>query len=283
MKRIITPVDFTSASIDVVKYASLMALELNAKLTLFHVIDIYQFNSLIQEPELITPVFPLEDLAQMEMAVSKKMDQLVNELTQLNANLSIDYKVASGSFINELINETHVDETVLVIVPSSNHSDLLANTKINLRELYYESACPVIIIPPQTIYTSVQSVLFITSLTKSDIRIVDNVFQLFKQFNFNLKVWYSVAHQPEFEDEIKFLGFQQLLKQEQVSHNFIFRLINHENLAKSINQETENEILSLVVIHKENKNYFKSILDYNSTHKLAKHLHVPVMLYGDKA
>ena len=282
MKRILVPVDFTPSSINAVKYATEMATALNMKVTLLHVLELYQYTAWVQETEIITPVFPINDIPKMEEVAIEKLSLLVEEQKKTNDDLSIDYVLLKGSFVFELIAQTAQNDTEFIVLSSFNNHDFLGNTKSNMRVLYYESTCPIVIVPQNSHYVPIKNVLYATSLNSNDLSVLQDLTETLAPFSPNIKIVHILSHKPEFDDQLKFLGFQKLIENVLKYKKLKYNLIINKEIENAIKMNTEQDQDDLVVLIKENKRLLQSIFEHSHTQKLTRILQVPIILYSER-
>jgi hypothetical protein len=282
MKRILVPIDFSLSSQNAAKYAANMAIELNMKVTLFHVIELYQYTAWVQETEIITPMFPLNDIPKMELIAQNNLTQLEQELKQINPNLIVEKLLIKGTYIYELIPQTAIDETEFIVVSSFNNHDFLDNTKSNMRVLYYESACPIIIVPQNATYKSINNLLYVTSFQPYDINILQHIAKTLHPTLPETAILQVINHKPDYEDTLKLLGFQKLVENTFSNILFKFEMIRNKEIENTIKEIAEKNNNDLVVLIKENKHLLQSMFESVHSLKLSQMLHIPLLLFSER-
>lgn len=282
MKRILVPIDFSTSSQNAAKYAANMAVDLNMKVTLFHVIELYQYTAWVQETEIITPTFPLNDIPKMELIAQNNLTQIEQELKQINKDLIVEKLLIKGTYIYELIPQTAIDETEFIVVSSFNNHDFLDNTKSNMRILYYESACPIIIVPQNAKYQSINNLLYVASFQPYDIEILEHISKTLQPTLPETKILQIINHKPDYEDKLKLLGFQKLVENTFSNQSFKFDMIRNKDIENTIKEFAEKNKNDLVVLIKENKHLLQSMFEYVHSLKLSQMLHIPLLLFSER-
>jgi nucleotide-binding universal stress UspA family protein len=143
MKTILTPIDSSAISSDVVKTAGELASALNARVALITIVQPPVFTA------EYTPV--LENIAEMvaigERAATNLLDKVRNELTA--RGVTVDTAQFSGSPIVHITEQAEKLNADFIVMGSHGHTaiyDLLVGSTTH--GVLKRAKCPVVIVPP---------------------------------------------------------------------------------------------------------------------------------------
>jgi hypothetical protein len=282
MKRILVPTDFAQPSEGAANYALALASKLGMKVTLLHVLEIYQYTTWVQETEIITPVFPFEDLGKLEEIARQNLDRMILELKSHWPGVYIDYKLIKGQFLFDLVAETASADSAFVVVSSTNGRDFIEKTKKNFSVLFYESACPLIIIPDKVAYRPINKIMYATALHENDLLVLQQIINLFKDYSPEIRMLHIDQRKPNFEEMLKFLGFQKLINDEIGYSKINFETIRSRDVEKRIKEQSDKEQADMLVMVKENKSLLQTLFETSHSLKISKIMDVPIILYSEK-
>jgi len=282
MKQILVPVDFTPSSLNAVNYATAMATTHNMRITLFHVLELYQYAAWVQETEIITPVFPLDDIIKTETLALKNLQQIITDIKQTNNALQIDYLLLKGSYIDELITQSSLPDTALLVLSTFNNHDFLDNTKTSMREMFYESACPIILVPQHFTYTLPQHLLYVTNYHQYDIPLIKSILNSLSPLQITIKILSVLSQKPDFESNLKQLGFQKLLETHFPTNLFTFETIRNKEIDNAIKDNIIHDKEDIVILVKENKSILQLIFEHVHISKLSTIINKPIMFFSER-
>lgn len=136
--RVLVPVDFTGASVKTAGVAKSLADVLEARITLFHVIDIPTVPAEYGEP-------PVADLAQIETRVRVELHKLGRSVGLGEEDFDVAAEV--GSAPAGIVDYAALNESDLIVMParSGRPTGLLGGTT---NRVVRRATCPVLTLPP---------------------------------------------------------------------------------------------------------------------------------------
>lgn len=206
MKKILVPIDFS----DVSKYAADFAVDLaersGAEIVFLHSIHFNYFNDFphatgLNLQQMITDV---------QTAVEDHMKEFVGEL-KTDAKVSTEI---SGLHLLEAVKDTIKEQNIgLVIVGtkgSSGWAELLVGSQTE--KIVRWANCPVISVPAETSFDSIQKILVPIDLTEIQDEFLDKLVKLQKLFSAKMEfLWVKTPHNIE-NTEMVTEEFNELLK-----------------------------------------------------------------------
>jgi nucleotide-binding universal stress UspA family protein len=283
MKRLLIPTDFSDISKNSIKYGFQLAAKLNLNIQLVHVLELYKFAVGTSESELISTILPAENIVEMESLAMGSFKKMLEGLQgSLPSEVNYDFKVVSGHLVNEMVVESALDETELMILAVAGNQDLITRfTHNTISAIIKDAACPVLVIPSGYSFQPVVKVILATDFNKADLEMFSRFIQLFTQFNPHVEVLHISPKAIDFKTELKFAGFKQLIAEKNTYPNVSFKIINHKNVVQGTIETLKADNADMLLILKEHDNFFKSLFESNKTNKIAHFLKVPMISYHE--
>ncbi len=283
MKRLLIPTDFSDISKNSIIYGFNLAHNLGLNVSLMHILELYKFAAGVSETELISTILPVENIKEMEASATESFKKIMEDLnSKFPSDVAYDIKVVSGQLANELMIESSVPDTNLMIVAVAGSQDLISRfTNSTISSLIEDSACPVMIIPSGFSYQTIKKVVLATDFRKADIEVLEKFIHLFGKFNPEIKVLHISSKANDFKTELKFAGFKQLVTEKIDYQNITFQLSSHKNVVQSITESLKNENADLLLMLKEHESFFKSLFETSKTEKITHYIKIPMISFHE--
>ncbi len=283
MKRLLIPTDFTDISKNSIIYGFQIASKFHLKVHLVHVLELYKFAAGISETELISTILPVDNIQEMEATAKDSFERILNEIkSNLPAEVPYEIKVVSGHLINELIIESAVEDTELMILAVSVNQDLVTRfNQSTISAIIDDAACPVLIIPSGYSYKPVEKVLLATDFNKADLEILKRFLLLYRPLNPKISVLHVATKPGDFKTELKFAGFKQLIREKIIYDNIEFKLLFNKNVVKGILETLNSESFDVLLMLKEHESFFKSLFETGKTEKITHFLKIPMISFHE--
>jgi nucleotide-binding universal stress UspA family protein len=181
MKKILIPTDFSEISKNSIIYGFHLAAQLGMKIELVHVLELYKFAAGTSEAELISTILPADNILEMEASAMESFKKMHAEIVgQLPAGVPYTTKVTSGHLVNEMIVESAIEDTELIILAVSGSQDLVTRfTNSTISSIIEEAACPVMVIPSGYTFKTPHMVIHATDFHKSDLDLLNRFVSIF--------------------------------------------------------------------------------------------------------
>ena len=284
MKRILIPTDFSDISKNSIVYGFKLAEKLSMQVHLIHILELYKFAAGTSETELISTILPVENIKEMEASAAESFKKIMDDLKpHLSPAVPFETKVISGHLVNELMVETAIEDTALMIVAVASSQDLISRfTNSTISAIVEDSACPVMIIPSGFTFTNIQKVILATDFNKADLEILKQFTELFESFDPEIKVLHiSAKTNNDFKTELKFAGFKQMVLEKIKYPKMSFMLANNKNIVQGITESLKNENADLLLMLKEHEGFFKSLFETSKTEKITHYIKIPMISFHE--
>jgi nucleotide-binding universal stress UspA family protein len=271
MKKLLVPTDFSDTSKNAAKFAAQMAADVqNAKLVLIHVSDKITGGS---DGSPLT-----EDDDDRRIILTQALGQLKDELLAV-ANVPIEFVMEKGTSLVETLSRyvrhQGIDLVIMGITGATRLEQIFMGS--NTLEMAKESACPVLIIPPDAKYRKIKNVVLASDFKDVDTTIpvapLKTTLDLFKPALHIVNV--DSEHYVELTDEYK----AERAKLETMLKNYApeFYFIRQYDFFDAISQFAEDKNIDLIVIVPRERSFLSGLFKTSHTKKLAYHSHIPIV------
>jgi nucleotide-binding universal stress UspA family protein len=272
MKTLVTPTDFSPASINAVNYAADMALAIGADI---HLVHMYQLPLSVTE----TPL-PLQSIDEIKDGAEQRLQTLREDLLHITSpKLNITSEARFGLVVDELEELCSALNPFAVIMGTTGNSAIerivFGNTTIAAAK---KLTCPVICVPKGTEYgKGIRKIGLATDLENVEETIPFEVISNFvKEFNAELHILNVETHRHE-EPVAEALEQTVVLGTAIRELNPQFHFINNDDVEDGIEEFSEKNNLDLVIIVPRKHSFTDKLFSKSSTKQLIRESHIPVM------
>ncbi|MEM9886065.1 MAG: universal stress protein [Bacteroidota bacterium] len=267
MKKILVPVDFSKNSIYAYHYAQRVAQEVGGEITLVH------FAHIFVDPNIPTTgnVEYIVEEAQRRLNTFAKDHQLSFDKGK---SAKLEAKAIVGFAAPEIVRITEEGDVDLVVMGTKGSSSidrrLFGSVSIKVAQ---EARCPVILVPPNSVYNGFKEVLFTSSKAAIDEFSELTIKQLKESFDtFSHFVHIAPDKQSEFHfDRVQLHDLDDKSQFKQVQ-------ISCPSILEGINEYIERHDIDLAVVTTKHRNIFEDLFHKSMTKQLAMNLRVPLMV-----
>jgi nucleotide-binding universal stress UspA family protein len=271
MKKILVPTDFSDTSKNAALFAAQMVADLqDAKIILIHVSDKITGGS---DGSPLT-----EDDDDRRIILTQALSQLSDELLAV-VKVPIEFVMEKGTSLVETLTRyvryQAIDLVVMGITGATRLEQIFMGS--NTLEMAKESACPVLIVPPDAKYRKIKNVVLASDFKDVDTTIplapVKATLDLFKPALHVVNV--DSEHYVELTDEYK----AERKKLETMLKDYApeFYFIRQYDFFDAISQFADDKNIDLIVIVPRERSFLSGLFKTSHTKKLAYHSHVPIV------
>ena len=271
MKKILVPTDFSDTSKNAALFAAQMVADLqDAKIVLIHVSDKITGGS------DGTPL--TEDDDDRRIILTQALSQLSEELLAVS-KVPIEFVMEKGTSLVETLTRyvryQAIDLVIMGITGATRLEQIFMGS--NTLEMAKESACPVLIVPPDAKYRKIKNVVLASDFKEVDTTIplapLKATLDLFKPSLHVVNV--DSEHYVELTDEYK----AERKKLETMLKDYApeFYFIRQYDFFDAISQFADDKNIDLIVIVPRERSFLSGLFKTSHTKKLAYHSHIPIV------
>lgn len=265
IKHILVPTDFSGFSNHAFQFACNMAVQSEAKITLFHVV----------EPPYNFAVAVEGMLELMEKNAYKRMKMIA---ASCEAEIDIKTEVRHGRTSREILNFVETSEADIVVMGSRGQSGLSRAVLGSVSAaIAHELPVPLFVIPEETTNAEVSSLLFATNFREND----PSNFLLTSSLADLIDASVSVIHVSQamdFETRIRHLGFTEVLRKETGNKSLKIELIENENLLLGLANYITEKPISGIVLNRYKKSVVQKLFGKDHTDEMLTYADLPLLI-----
>lgn len=286
MKSILIPIEFAENMENVVIYGANLARDLNLSLLLVHVIDIQVAGPDVPNVSTgygYTPQVTAEVLKEREEAAKAMLKKYVEKINSYVINPPPIYEeILHGTNTDQLVSRSDSDDVEMILLKEEDeHNALIGSAD---EKVASHARCPVWIIPSDTEYAPLKEIVYATDYKKEDIETLKKLSHIAARHDSHITSVHVIDDQ-EFDDRIKQSGFNEMVSEKVGYKGITIESIQNgsdqEGLVNQIDDFAHAHNANLIVILKENKNFFEKIFSKSATKKLIKKTNLPVLVFHD--
>jgi len=271
MKKVVCPVDFSSAANNAVEYAANLAQHFDAQLTLLHIAEdpggVIKGNS--------SPSTPAE---QMQLQ-SEKMDRYK---TMVEDDFSIDCLIKLCPFTptveNALGNEIENGNYDLVVMGTGG-TDELSHFFLGTHTsgLIRKTSAPLLIVPEGCMFQQLNEVVYASDYKTEDVEILEELVDLVKGFDSKITILHVSENNTDDSKQI-FSSFQDLYQDKLGDERLFFDRIVHKNVPQGIDEYVRGTDAKLLVLLTRRYSFFEKLFHESTSKNMSFVATYPVLI-----
>jgi len=269
ISKIICPTDFSINSSNSVRYGYELAKVLKAELVLFHCIE-SKYKDAFDD-----------SISREKEKALKELDSIADghRIRDKYGNVTISSIVSAGNPANEIIKTIKAGEGNLVVMATKGVSERYAPYSRITSDVIERTCCPVLEVPPGTIYEPIQKIVYTSELSGEDEKeVVDFVVELGESLHAHID-FLTIQDQEASSnaDDLISYGYNNFLMKSDTS-DVAFFVLEKKDIIKGINDFTERQEGDLIIISPGHEKLYDNFIEESSTHQLVNKTSFPVLV-----
>lgn len=262
-----------------ISYVGRMALDFSFKVHLIYVQEPYDYT--LGQPPSVSYSTSLEIQKQNAKEAESTLKSLISEIrNEIPGDIIIEYSTEiadKSAVINDYVAANKANMAILEAQEkisfwtfTSSYIDVINNVN-----------CPVWVIPHKAQYKPIRQIIYATDYKEEDVGTLRKLIGL----TFRLSPSITALHicdSVDFEERVRQTGFNEMVQEKTGYKNITVKCMTekeHQNTSHLINDYALEVEADLIVVLKENRNFFDRIFNPNSTKKVVKETELPVLVY----
>lgn len=276
IKKILCPLDFSTVSENALSYAFQLADIFDAEIHLMHVIE--PATEVVMEIPHTMPVIDKKSLdatrEQLKHFSEKVLTRVADKLKNTPVLFSEIEIGARGLTINHQAKEQSVDLIIMGTHDEENKSWWLSSVA---SEVLNSPSIPVLIIPEEAEFESVERISFASNLRRGDFMHLLKTIDFLKPLNPE----YRCIHVVENEKEKTEINMEELI--DAFSHqiedtNITFHQLEEDDITEGLEAFNLIYHVDLQVMVKAKRNFFQALFHRSQSKKMATYTHIPLLI-----
>ncbi len=282
MKKLAFLISEIDKSKELIRFAALLGKEINA---MVHVVY-------VQSPQLYgaqgykgaTGSVLLPEMVHFQKYFDEIKDKISGFCKEIEAELtgvsSIIFKSEIGdaaAIINEKVVNKEYD---MVMLQGQNEQGLGLQNSV-IMDVVRNVPCPVFIIPPEAKFKPMKKIIYATDYNEEDIDTLKSLLETTKYFDPEILALH-ISNDDKFEKKLKSQGFASMISEKTAYSKITVKMIadkDGKDAVEILVGEAENTKANLIVVLKENRNFFERLFQSSFTSELVKKSHMPIMIF----
>ncbi len=274
-------IDEIDKSKELIRFAALLGKDIKAKVHVLHIQypHVYGTHGYMGLGSEAPP--DAELLKKIADEVKKKVAVFVKDIEAGHSGIpSIEFMSDIGD-ASEIVKEK-VENGVydMVMLQGQAEQGFWTQNSV-IMDVVHNVPCPVYIIPPDTEYQPLKKIIYATDYNEEDIPTLKSLIALAKPFNPEILALH-ISNDDKFEKKMKSEGFSEILNEKTGSNNISVKMIADEEGTDAVENlvgEAEKAKANLIVVLKENRNFFERLFKSSFTADLIKKVQLPVLVF----
>lgn len=281
MKTILVLVKSQINSEKYIEYALKLAADINYNVQIFYV----------HNPDIIplaTPHLSGAAITQLHKEPEERMREAIRSLSTITDTLI--YKIAGQVIVEvtaaigdeiSLINEKVESGDVQMVMIESQGIRSFSLKESFAKEVIRKVNCPIWVIPENSVYNSIHSVIYATDYNEEDIPTLKKLIDL-TYFNSPKITAIHITDNVDFDLRIKNAGFQKMLESKVEYENIEVKALveNHgDDMVGLINTYAARTSANLIVVLKDNRRFLERLFYPSSSEMIIGEANRPVLVF----
>jgi nucleotide-binding universal stress UspA family protein len=279
MKELAFLIDEMTNSKELIRFAALFGKDINAKVHILYIqkpvgYETYGHVGMTTPPDSVL-------LQKVSDEIKVKIDGFIKEIEAEYAgifSIKFTYEIGDASVIlkEKVENKTYT----MVMIQGHTEQDTWLNDSVNM-SVVENVPCPVYIIPPNSKYQPLNKVVYATDYKEEDLTTLKSLLNLAKPLDPEI-IALHISNDDKFERKLKSEGFTKMLSEKQGFNKVSFKMIadkDGKNAVESLVSEAEKVKANLIVVLKENRNFFERLFKSSFTANLVKETQLPILVF----
>lgn len=271
LKKIIVPIDFSEPAMNALVYAHSLSKKMQALLQVVHV-----YRPIISQ-------IPEDPNASRDMTSKcrDKFDDLIDQMNQSWSSNSSDYVPIDSLFrigfaVDELkLLSDQSRENTLLIIGSSGDTGLLKKRFGSVTTgLATKLTRPLLIIPPESTYTNIKTVVYAAEKYETDIKMIPDLTNTLDHGNFTI----SIVHVHKNDTPYPSQRLLEELNESFPEYTFNFRDCFSEDIADAIQEHTATVGAEIVCVNHRHRGLLQNIFHKSIARKLTIFTKTPLLI-----
>lgn len=277
--KILVPIDFSTCSKNALEFALQLADKIKADLQVLTVINFYGGD--MENTAFAAEVIE-ERTEQARIHLIKFIQNATKDVREaLDGSPSIQRNIEIGSVQANICDVAKKEEVDYIVMgtqgENSTFDKYLGSVASNVLK---NAPCPVMVIPENAELEKNIKLGYATDFLDADPFEIWKVVRLFQPFQPDVKCIHFNEKQTYNEDKIKEL--KTYFSETAPELNVEYFSLPVEDKVKDMNDFVENENINMLVMYKPKRSFFESLFHKSYTQKMAKHIHIPLMVLVEK-
>ena len=287
-RQILVPVDFSDYSVKAAKVAFDIALQLEAKMGLFHAYpnpivysvpfsDVYAFDS-----GLTLHLETAEKNAQTNMETFLR--KLVTHFGKETWNkVETEYIIKAGDARDDILSYAHKNRVMLIVMGTQGKAgseyDIIGSVTA---EIITSARLPVLVIPPDTpedIAQKFSKILYCTNFDEKDFIAIEKLMRIIRPYKAEVSCLHVSRNEEPVWDLARLEGMKDILRKKYEDKTFQCQLVVGEDVLNEIDKYITAHHVDVIALTTHKRSMFARMFNPSIARKMLFHSNVPLLVF----
>jgi hypothetical protein len=219
---------------------------------------------------------------EFKVAETKIREVAADYIKKHSVKVPFEIHISEINRIDVVKEEQEKNSDLMLLISNHQSYSEASGGVIGYPNLIEHVSCPVFVIPEETQYSVMKDVVYATDYHPEDMESLKHLTGL---IDHSPDVKFTILHNQkdfDFVEELKWIGFQKMAKDETGLEKLDFKLKSEDNTVSAIEAYTKENDPDLLVILKERKGFFDHLFSSSETKSVLTHFNKPVLVYHEK-
>jgi nucleotide-binding universal stress UspA family protein len=286
MKTILVNLHSLSEQKEYMMYALELARDLDRIIQFVYVINPAHYVSSIPGPSGSSVEIIPENITLVKQKIDESSEKMKASIDELRSAVSkppaMDFMIPQG-LTSKLIKEISSDKNIDMVMVEGDKTENVFNDS-NF-DIIRETSCPVWVIPKGMKYKSFSEIVYTSDYNEEDIPTLKKLTGIAKNYSAHITALH-ITTDLDFEEKVRNPGFRKLIIDQTGYDQIDVKTLvekKHDKIADIVTDYASSFNTDLIVVLKENKNFFERIFRGSSTKELINRTSLPLLIYHEKA
>jgi len=274
INHIVVATDLSVVSRNAYLYAKLLALSLNAKLTIINVREDVMMISDVSFSVL--PFISDLDIIHQIQEIVKEENSKLNILTNVN---DVHIQILKGNVIDALVDYSKKNTTDLMIIGSTGLSDVLTklfgSISVGLSNLAH---CPVLLIPRDVKFKSIKKMMYASNYDSMSPSMIQEVSEFAISYHADLHFVNVRNFDPMLENKQKEFNWNELPIYKNPNFYFEKQIIYGNDTVKELEKYAIDKDIDMICFVSRHRNFWQNLVHKSMTENMALSSTVPILV-----
>lgn len=278
MNKILVPTDFSDNAINAINYATQIARRSKAKVIIFHAFQIPVMDTSV-------PAFMVQSMVEEEeqrcMSELKNICEEVSKQKYKDGSgyVQCEAIVRQGFAVEEVLFVSEEENTDLIVMGTQGASGLKriilgSNTALVIEK----SACPVLAVPSDAVYSTIKKVVYATEIQKGDFDTLKKITDFCRIYDCELILLHIGDENDSFVKE-KLEELTKKIVNDLGIKKADYKIVLNDDVLEGINEYVKSHEVDIIAMVTHKRNLFARLFSSSLTNKMAFHTEVPLLSY----
>lgn len=275
MENILVPTDFSENADNAVEYAAVIAQGCEAAITLLNI-----YSPVVSRYNVISSLLA-DEVAEAKIKVREKLQIIADTLQSQYPGIPCHVAVELGEPVDEILLAAKNKKTDMIIMGTQGASSI---EKIllgsNAAEIVEKAACPVLVIPSNTVCQIPKRIMYATDYAYSDIESARVLTAIAKVFDATITFVHVTSQEEDIDDELTLMEkFTSEIKLATTYQKINSKILTDNTVIMGLDNIIQNDGADLLAVSTRRRNIFQKLYNPSITKKLANYTRIPLLAF----